>query len=194
VLDALVARVAFAQHQAICQSRGMPGPPHLLLLMRHAIAEDQSPTRNDEDRRLTGEGKRKLREVVAGMRALELPVEAVLTSPLRRAVETAAIVADGHGIPDAVRLLPALAPGGGLDLVLQGLGDIGRPSGVVLVGHEPDLAALTSTLLVGTPGLLHLGFRKAGLAGVVVASLPPRNAGTLEFFLTPAQLRRIGRG
>jgi phosphohistidine phosphatase len=172
----------------------VPGPPHLLLLMRHAIAEDQSATRNDEDRRLTGEGKRKLREVVAGMRALELPVEAVLTSPLRRAVETAAIVADGYGIPDAVQLLPALAPGGGCDAVLGALGDVGRPAGVVLVGHEPDLAGLTSTLLVGTPGLLHLGFRKAGLAGVVVASLPPRNAGTLEFFLTPAQLRRIGRG
>ena len=171
----------------------MPGPPHLLLLMRHAIAEDQSPTRTDEDRRLTGEGKRKLREVVAGMRALELPVEAVLTSPLRRAVETAAIVADGYGIPEAVQLAPALAPGGGPDAVMRSLGDIGRPTGIVLVGHEPDLAELTSTLLVGTPGLLHVGFRKAGLACVVVASLPPRAAGSLEFFLTPAQLRRIGR-
>jgi phosphohistidine phosphatase len=171
----------------------MAGPPHLLLIMRHAIAEDQSATRNDEDRRLTGEGKRKLREVVAGMRALELPVEAVLSSPLRRAVETAAIVADGYGIPDAVQLTPALAPGASPDRVLQALADIGRPSAVVLVGHEPDLGALTSTLLVGTPGLLHVGFRKAGLAGVVVASLPPRAAGTLEFFLTPAQLRRIGR-
>lgn len=172
----------------------MPGPPHLLLLMRHAIAEDQSPTRNDEDRRLTGEGKRKLREVVAGMRAIELPVEAVLTSPLRRAVETAAIVGDGYGIPDAVQLMPALAPGGGPDRVLQGLADIGRPSAIVLVGHEPDLGELASTLLVGTPGLLHVGFRKAGLAGIVVPSLPPRHAGSLDFFLTPGQLRRIGRG
>jgi phosphohistidine phosphatase SixA len=63
----------------------------------------------------------------------------------------------------------------------------------VLVGHEPDLAALASTLLTGTPGLVHMAFRKAGLAGIVVASLPPRSAGALEFFLTPAQLRRIGR-
>ncbi len=170
----------------------MPGPPHLLLLLRHAIAEDSGAARSDEERRLTGEGKRKLREVVAGMRALELPVDVILTSPLVRARETAEIVADGYGLDDGIET-PALAPGAGPDAVLAALASIGRPSGVVLVGHEPDLAGLASTLLVGTPGLLHMGFRKAGLAGIVVASLPPRSAGALEFFMTPAQLRRIGR-
>jgi len=171
----------------------MAGPPHLLMLLRHAIAEEPSGVRHDDERRLTGEGKRKLREVVAGMRALELPVDVVLSSPLRRAVETAEIVADGYGLPDEVTVTPALAPDAGPDAVLSALATIGRPSGVVLVGHEPDLAALASTLLTGTPGLVRMAFRKAGLAGIVVASLPPRSAGALEFFLTPAQLRRIGR-
>ena len=172
----------------------MTGPPHLLMLLRHAIAEDAGATRPDEERRLTGEGKRKMREVVAGMRALELPVDVVLSSPLRRAVETAEIIADGYGSSEDVEVTPALAPGAGPDAVLAALGAIGRPSGVVLVGHEPDLAALASTLLTGTPGLVHMPFRKAGLAGIVVASLPPRSAGSLEFFLTPSHLRRIGRG
>ncbi len=164
------------------------------MLLRHAIAEEQSTTGHDEDRRLTGEGKRKLREAVAGMRALELPVERVLASPLRRAVETAEIVAEAFGSTDDVDTTPALAPGAGPDAVITALADVGRPSGIVLVGHEPDLAALASTLLTGTAGLVHMGFRKAGLAGIVVASLPPRSAGALEFFLTPGQLRRIGRG
>jgi phosphohistidine phosphatase SixA len=118
----------------------------------------------------------------------------VLTSPLRRAIETAEIVAEAYGSAEDVEATPSLAPGAGPDAVIAALAGIGKPSGVVLVGHEPDLAALASTLLTGTPGLLHLGFRKAGLAGIVVASLPPRSAGVLEFFLTPGQLRRIGRG
>jgi phosphohistidine phosphatase len=164
------------------------------MLLRHAIAEDRSATGHDEDRQLTGEGKRKLREVVAGMRALELPVERVLTSPLRRAVETAEIVAEAFESAEEVDAMPALTPGAGPDAVIAALGDIGRPSGVVLVGHEPDLSSLASTLLTGTPSLVHMGFRKAGLAGIVVTSLPPRAAGALEFFLTPGQLRRIGRG
>jgi phosphohistidine phosphatase len=171
----------------------MAGPPHLLMLLRHAIAEDASPSGSDEDRRLTGEGKRKLREVVAGMRALELPVDLVLASPLRRAVETAEVVADGFGSAEDVVIAPALGPGAGSDAVFDALGDVGRPNGIVLVGHEPDLAGLASTLLTGTSGLVHMAFRKAGLAGIVVASLPPRTAGALEFFLTPGQLRKIGR-
>ncbi len=178
----------------ICDTRRVAGPPHLLLLLRHAIAEERSDTGRDHDRRLTGEGKRKLREVVAGMRALALPVERVLSSPLRRAAETAEIVAAGYGLDGDVDVVPALAPGAGPDAVLAALADVGRPSGLVLVGHEPDLAALASTLLTGTPGLVHMGFRKAGLAGIVIATLPPRAAGTLDFFLTPGQLRRIGRG
>jgi len=161
------------------------------MLLRHAIAEDASASGRDEDRRLTGEGKRKLREVVAGMRALELPVERVLTSPLRRAIETAEIVAEGYGVE--VDETSALAPGAGPDATIAALADVGRASGIVLVGHEPDLAGLASTLLTGTPSLVHMAFRKSGLAGIVVATLPPRSAGALEFFLTPAQLRRIGR-
>jgi phosphohistidine phosphatase len=168
--------------------------PHLVMLLRHAIAEDASATGRDEDRRLTGEGKRKMREVVAGMRALDLPVERVLASPLRRAIETAEIVADAFGSAEDVETTPALSPGAGPDAVIAALGDVGRPNGIVLVGHEPDLAALASTLLTGTPGLVQMAFRKAGLAGIVVASLPPRAAGALEFFLTPGQLRKIGRG
>jgi phosphohistidine phosphatase len=172
----------------------MAGPPHLVMLLRHAIAEEESPSGRDEDRRLTGEGKRKLREVVTGIRALELPVDRVMSSPLRRAVETAEILAEAYGGVAEVDRTPALAPGAGPDAVFAALAGIGRPSGVVLVGHEPDLAALASTLLTGTSGLVHMAFRKAGLAGIAVASLPPRAAGALEFFLTPAQLRRIGRG
>lgn len=163
------------------------------MVMRHAIAEDRSATGRDEDRRLTAEGKRKLREVVAGMRALELPVERVLSSPLRRAIETAEIVAEAWDSSEEIEITSALAPGAGPDAVISALGEIGHPSGVMLVGHEPDLTDLVSTLLTGTPSLIHVGFRKAGLAGIVVSTLPPRSAGSLEFFLTPGQLRRIGK-
>jgi phosphohistidine phosphatase len=171
----------------------MANGPHLLLLLRHAIAEDVSRTREDEDRRLTGEGKSKLREVVAGMRALGLPAEAILTSPLRRARETAEIVATGYGIEDRVEVTQALGPGGATKELFKTLATCGGAQGIVLVGHQPDLGELASTLLVGTPGLVPLPFKKAGLAGIAVESLPPRTAGVLEFFLTPGQLRKIGR-
>ena len=167
--------------------------PHLLLLLRHGIAEDPQRDQHDEDRKLTGEGKRKLREAVAGMRAVGLPVDAILTSPLRRARETAAIVADAYDLEEEVEVVPALAPAGGADAVFDVLGTHRENKAIVLVGHQPDLGELASTLLVGTSGLVPLPFRKAGLAGITVGGLPPRGAGILEFFLTPAQLRKMGR-
>ncbi len=168
--------------------------PHLILLLRHGIAEDAQRGQNDEDRRLTGEGKRKLREAVAGMRAADIPVGTILTSPLRRARETAEIVAEGYEREDDMTELPALAPGGRAEAVLEVLGDHRDAGGsVLLVGHQPDLGELASTLLVGTPSLVPLPFRKAGLAGITVPALPPRSAGVLEFFLTPGQLRKMAR-
>ena len=169
------------------------GPPHLLLLLRHGIAEDAQRDQRDEDRRLTGEGKRKLRSAVGGMRDIGIPVETILTSPLRRARETAAIVAEGYDRDDVI-VMPALAPGGGADAVLDALAAYRDSSAIVLVGHQPDMGELASTLLVGTPSLVPLPFKKAGLAAITVTSLPPRSAGVLEFFVTPAQLRRMGRG
>jgi phosphohistidine phosphatase len=166
----------------------------LLVLVRHAIAEDATSDQRDEERRLTGEGKRKLREAVAGMRALDLTPDVILTSPLRRARETADIVAAGFDLDDDVVVVTqALAPAGGADAVFAALASHRRATMIMLVGHQPDLGELASTLLVGTPTLVQLPFRKAGLAAITVPSLPPHAAGTLEFFLTPAQLRRIGR-
>src|SRR6266404_6053326 len=173
----------------------MAAAGHLLMLLRHGIAEDAAPGEPDAERRLTGEGKRKVREVAAGMRALKLPVDVILTSPLRRARETAEVVAAEHDLDEtSVIVTPALAPAAAREALFAAIGSHARADGIVVVGHQPDLGELASVLLVGTPGLVPLPFKKAGLAGISVVSLPPRGAGTLEFFLTPGQLRRIGRG
>lgn len=60
-----------------------------LYLMRHGIAEEWDPARPDAQRALTEEGVAKLERAVLGMRALGIQFDRVLTSPWRRAVETA---------------------------------------------------------------------------------------------------------
>lgn len=164
---------------------------HLILLLRHADAEAARADRQDAERRLTPRGERAARGVAAAMRVLGLPVDAILTSPLLRARETAAIVADGYAIADRVEVTPALAPGAGPDGVIAALGACRAAAGVLLVGHQPDLSEIASTLLAGTPQLVPLPFAKAALAGISVVTLPPRELGVIEFFLTPGQLLRI---
>ena len=60
-------------------------------LLRHAIAAPRDPERypTDLDRPLTAEGRRRMKRAAVGMRAAELGIDLVLTSPLARSRQTA---------------------------------------------------------------------------------------------------------
>ena len=62
-----------------------------IYLLRHGIAEDGTP---DSDRALTAEGREKLRRVLARARSADVAPTLILSSPYRRAVETADVAVD----------------------------------------------------------------------------------------------------
>jgi phosphohistidine phosphatase len=119
--------------------------------------------------------------------------DVVLSSPLRRAEETAAAVAAVLAPELAIEIYPLLAPGNAVTDMLAGLRQYRRARHLMLVGHQPDLGHLASHLLTGSATLVLLPFRKGGAAAIQVPGLPPRAAGTLQWFLAPKQLRMIGR-
>lgn len=156
------------------------------MLMRHGIAEDAGPSTDwrDEERSLTAEGRARMAVQARGMRALSIAPDAVLTSPLVRCAETAAIVCahiGGVPRPDA-RLRP------GLDLDALGEVLLEHPGiGTVLVcGHQPDMSELTEELTGGA----RVEFRKGSLAVLDVEVLRP-DGGTLVALYPPAQLRAL---
>jgi phosphohistidine phosphatase len=164
----------------------------MLYLLRHGVAEEVGPDGSDGSRRLTPGGRRKMRAAAAGMRALGLGFEAILTSPLVRAVETAAIVADALGNEPVPRELSALEPGVTPVETVGALRAFARYEHVVLVGHEPGLSAIAALLLTGSPDGLRLALKKGGLIALEVHD-PGRGGGTtLRWMLTPRQLRRLG--
>lgn len=148
-----------------------------LLLVRHAIAGPPPPGGRDAERALTPAGVRRFRRVVRGLRRLDLALDELVHSPLRRAVETAEL------------LLPLLDGGSRVDARLAApptralLDDIEGES-CALVGHEPWLSELLAMLLPGAPSAHGLGFQKGGVAWLegefeeermrLVAFLPPR--------------------
>ena len=64
-----------------------------LFVIRHGIAEEAEPGEPDAERALTKDGKKKLKAVVRGMRAAGWKLDRVITSPWRRAMQTAAVLA-----------------------------------------------------------------------------------------------------
>jgi phosphohistidine phosphatase len=158
-----------------------------LYFLRHGIAEDRRPDLPDARRRLTSEGVEEMKNVARGMRALDLRFDALFTSPLARARETAEIVAEALKAEERLREEPLLASGcdfGDVAGALQGLPD---RSHVLLVGHEPDFSALISDFIGG--GAVRM--KKAALACVDAPALRP-GAGELRWLLNPEHLSRVG--
>jgi phosphohistidine phosphatase len=142
----------------------------ILYRVRHAIAEAEAPAGVDSDRGLTEAGERKMRRVALGLRRLGVRPDLVLTRPLRRAEQTAAILAKVLAPHLAVELRPPLAPGHTPKETLRNLSARGRPRHVLLIGHQPDLGYLASHLLTGAAYTLMLGFKKGGIAAIEVAA------------------------
>ncbi len=101
----------------------------IIMLMRHGKAVSASVAGSDESRWLSEEGKEDVKRII---KCLERPTK-VFTSPLRRAKETAEIVAKHFGVDVEVR--EELAPG---RLNLNNLRKIAVP-GSLYVGHNPDI-------------------------------------------------------
>jgi phosphohistidine phosphatase len=125
-----------------------------LLLLRHGIAEERLGGLDHPDRALTARGRRRTRAVIDALVCRGVGVERLITSPYRRALETAQIACEA-GLSGQLEQQPRLQPGGDAALLVKDLS--GR---VGLVGHEPDLSDLACSLLGLVPGSLVL--RKAG--------------------------------
>ncbi len=163
-----------------------------LYVLRHGVAEEVSPDGDDRSRRLTPAGRRKMRAAAAGMRALGLRFDLILTSPLTRAMETAALVSEALGEP-VPRELAALEQGVPPIETVRALGSFARYEDVVIVGHEPGLSGVVALLLTGSAEGLRLVFKKGGLVALEVRDAGGRARATLGWMLTPRQLRRLGR-
>jgi phosphohistidine phosphatase len=164
-----------------------------LYLVRHAIAAEQDLRRwpDDRQRPLTAAGQRRFRRTANSLAAVMESagkVERLLTSPLLRARETAAML-HRAGLPQPVEE-SVLAPGRTAARVLAVLRAHDAQS-IVLVGHEPDLGRLLAVCIAGADAKLSLRFRKGGAAGLSFAGAPRVGEATLEWLLPPKALRAL---
>ena len=144
------------------------GVPDLqLFLMRHSIAEPTVTT--DFRRTLTPDGIRRAEHLVPHLRALNLQPSVVVHSPLVRSQQTAEILANGLGGIPLIELGEVIDASSALLHVLAA----GEWQAPLVVGHNPGISILASTLSSGEPPL---SFRPASFAAFKVDTLPPKSA------------------
>jgi phosphohistidine phosphatase len=141
-------------------------------MLRHAHAEDGSP---DAERPLSEKGRRQAEAAGRALAAMDVKVDACVTSPKVRARDTAALACKALGIEpeDDPRL-----EGGPFDPreVAEGRGEE-----VLLVGHDPDFS-LALNRLTGA----QVRMKKGAVAAI--------DRGEIMVLLRPEELALLARG
>ena len=163
------------------------------VLLRHGIAVERDEWEGpDAGRPLTERGAKRVAQVADGLKWLNVQPTHVLSSPLIRAIETAKIAHRSLRVRSAVHIVDELLPDASPDRLLSIFRDLPPESCVLCVGHEPHLGMVASVMLAGKASTA-FPFKKAG-ACLIELSIPAKpGRGTLRWWLTPDQLRAMGK-
>jgi phosphohistidine phosphatase len=167
-----------------------------LFVIRHGIAEPLGKENgfSDENRKLTVEGCNRMREVVKGLVKLGVQLDLILTSPLERAIQTAEIVATSIGLSKKeIKQTPNLAPGASADALFAEIKSHPGVESIALIGHQPDLSGLVSTIIHSDAGKLSIQLKKGGVCCLDVTERVPTLRGDMLWLLTPRQLRLVAK-
>ena len=150
-------------------------------LLRHGIAEE--PRGSDAERALTPEGRKKLREVLTVAASAGVKPTLILTSPYKRALQTAEMAAEHLGYSGELVRTDSLLPMSDPPHVWTELRTHKDEDALLLAGHEPNMGRLFAFLL-GTPSL-EVDFKKGAIARVDIDQFGPAPRGLLRWLLVP---------
>jgi phosphohistidine phosphatase len=143
----------------------------VIWLLRHADAEDGTP---DAQRPLSRKGERQAAAAAAALTALDLGLDACVTSPKVRARDTARVVCEALGL-EAIE--DRRLEGGPFD-ASEIAGEHGDR--VLLVGHDPDFSMAVHSLTGA-----QVRMPKSGVAAI--------DRGELIALLRPSELAVLAR-
>jgi phosphohistidine phosphatase len=152
-----------------------------LYLLRHGEAEVRKPSKKDEDRALTANGKSDIRRVAKLARAAKVKPGIILTSPLLRATQTAEIASKVLGTK-RVAVTQALLPDAAPENLWKELGVMDGLEQVMLAGHDPGITRLAQFLL-GVE--VAIDFKKGAMIRIDTAKKTGAPKGVLKSMITP---------
>jgi phosphohistidine phosphatase len=159
-----------------------------IYFLRHASAgQHLSNPKKDEQRALDADGIEQCRQIGRALAALEIQVDAILSSPLKRASQTAAMVANEMGHEGKLQLDPALRPDATFSQFRELIGRYAKADAVMVVGHNPNLSEFLGRSITRGAGQAEVNLKKGAVAQVETK----RNSAVLRWCLTPKAVAAI---
>jgi phosphohistidine phosphatase len=159
-----------------------------IYFLRHANAgEPELNYADDEKRPIDQLGIEQSHNVGRALAALELKLDVVLSSPLKRAVQTAEIAAAELGHKDEIVTDDALRPEASHEQFQELLRRHSRKDAIMVVGHNPSMTEFLNQLLFPEASLQAVEMKKGAVAKVEKDG----RFAVLKWSMTPKVIRSI---
>jgi phosphohistidine phosphatase len=160
----------------------------IVYFLRHASAgESLLNPKKDEKRALDKEGIEQCGYVGRALTAIDTQVDTIISSPLKRATQTASLVGNEMGYEGKLQIDPGLKPGASFADFRRLLEKYANQESIMVVGHNPNLSQFLGTLISESGCEASIDLKKGAVARVEMR----RNSGTLQWCLTPKTLRNL---
>lgn len=157
-----------------------------LYILRHASAGTRRANPLlDVKRPLDKEGKLQCFLVGSYLNALKVQFDLIVSSPLKRALQTASLVGTETGYDSRILVSQAVSPNATVADFEKLVAEISIHENVLIVGHNPNLPVLLGSLV--TPGRISIRMRKGAIARVDLTRRP----GMLHWLVDPRILRGV---
>jgi phosphohistidine phosphatase len=160
-----------------------------LYILRHASAGlRRANPLLDVKRPLDKEGKKHSLQLAYVLNALNIQFDLIISSPLKRSLQTAAMIGTETGYEAPIQQSNALAPSATVKDFQKLLREISNRENVLVVGHNPNLTSFLGSLLVpASSPEAKIRLRKGSIARVVLT----RGPATLQALLDPRTVRAL---
>ena len=153
-----------------------------IYLIRHAEAESTSELKPHEERELTPRGIEILKASVEIWKHYFNEIDMILSSPLKRAMQTAEIIKEAFEVKIDVVEEISLLNGGLTEDLLNLAGSLGMDE-LAMIGHQPDIEIHISIMLGADE--LNCWIPTSAIAKISFDGNPKIGKGKLEFLIPP---------
>ncbi len=159
----------------------------IIYFLRHASAgQHKTNPAKDEKRPLDKDGIEQCGQIGRALAALDVHVDAIISSPLKRATQTASLVGNEIAFEGKLAFDKALRPEASFEEFRNLLNRFAKAEEIMVVGHNPSLSEFLSLLISGRSSEASVDLKKGAVARVDLAK-----DATLAWCLTPKLVRAI---
>jgi phosphohistidine phosphatase len=160
----------------------------VIYFLRHASAgQHLANPKKDEKRPLDKDGIDQCGIVGRALTALDVQVDVIISSPLKRAAQTASLVGNELSYEGKLQFDDALRPGSTFADFRRMLEKYARQESIMVVGHNPNLSEFLGRIISEAGCEAGIDLRKGAVSKVEMA----RNSALLHWCLTPKVLRTL---